>query len=402
MLPVVRLSVRGIRICLKWPQGYIAVLRDEFGLQIGADTQVWVSRLFVTFSFLFYEGLAMSQFRRRGFTLVELLVVIAIIGVMVGLLLPAVQAAREAARRMSCGNNMKQLGLALHNYHDTFRKLPTTQRHQGWGFSFYLGMLPYIEQNALFEQITTVGDGPAWLGGGSPQAIANRNVIRGTTITTFHCPSNPMDMNRDPGGGAITTFPSYVGIAGAVDEDKLSGATPPQAGTAGDTDQFQEQRNRPGASCCGGNNNNGILSSGGTFPVNDFLGMEKMLDGTSNTMVIGETATWMFDNGIQVDPRGVHGWQMGTDGGGRITNWNGPNSRQFNVTSVRYPINTRVWNLPGVGNNNGPNTPLRSAHAGGIQATFGDGSVKFLTESMQLPILKLLCTRDDGRVVGEY
>jgi len=290
----------------------------------------------------------MSQFRRRGFTLVELLVVIAIIGVMVGLLLPAVQAAREAARRMSCGNNMKQLGLALHNYHDTYRKLPTTQRHQGWGFSFYLGVLPYIEQNALFEQVTTVGEHPAWLGHNSPAALANRNVIQGTTISTFHCPSNPMDINRNAGGGAVTTFPSYVGIAGAVDEDKVGAATPPQIGTDGDTDLFQEQRNRPGANCCSANAQNGRLSSGGAFPVNDFLGFEKFQDGLSNTMVIGEVSGWMLDNGIKVDPRGVHGWQMGTDGGGRITNWDGPANRQFNVTSVRYPINTKVWNLPGV------------------------------------------------------
>ncbi len=103
---------------------------------------------------------------RRGFTLVELLVVIAIIGVLVGLLLPAVQAAREAARRMSCGNNFKQIGLAIHNYHSAFKQLP---RHQGgtWtdgntptdmnnlmSLSMFVGLMPFLEQQAIWEQIS--------------------------------------------------------------------------------------------------------------------------------------------------------------------------------------------------------------------------------------------------------
>lgn len=344
----------------------------------------------------------MSRFRRMGFTLVELLVVIAIIGVMVGLLLPAVQAAREAARRMSCGNNMRQISLALHNYHDVYQKLPTTHRLNGWGVSFYYGILPHIEQNALYDQITCMGAHPAWLGHNGPEAIANRTVVNGTSIPTLHCPSNPMDMNKDVGGGAVTTLPSYIGIAGAADEDKVSNATPPQAGAAGDTDQFQEQRNRPGADCCATNSQNGQLSAGGVFPINNWLTFASISDGTSNTMVLGEVGTWMYDNGIKVDPRGVHGWLMGTDGGGRISNWDGPASRQFNVTSVRYPIGSSDWNQPGVFNNYGPNVPMLSAHPGGIQSAFADGSVRFLSETLALPILKHLCTRDDGKTMSGY
>ncbi len=343
----------------------------------------------------------MSGLKRRGFTLVELLVVIAIIGVLVGLLLPAVQAAREAARRMSCGNNIKQLGLALHNYHDTYQKFPAgTERINGWGFSYNYRILPYIEQENLFDQIHSYGSHPGWLGGGGVDSVHNRGVINGTTIEAFICPSSPLEPNRDIGGGSVTTLPSYIGIAGAIDEDKIDANVPPAVGASGDTDGFQEQRQRPGANCCGGGNpQNGMMSAGGTFPVNEYLKFANLTDGTSNVMVLGECGDWMKNGGINVDPRGVHGWPMGTDGGGRITNWNGPNSRQFNVTSVRYPINTSNYNLPGIGTNFGPNSVLLSAHPGGIQALYGDGSVHFIAETIQMPLLKRLCTRDDGQVV---
>jgi prepilin-type N-terminal cleavage/methylation domain-containing protein len=93
--------------------------------------------------------------RRLGFTLVELLVVIAIIGILVALLLPAIQAAREAARRSQCGNNLKQIGIALQNYHDTYKRFPIGARNgigNNWGASFYVGLLPFMEQQSLFER----------------------------------------------------------------------------------------------------------------------------------------------------------------------------------------------------------------------------------------------------------
>lgn len=336
--------------------------------------------------------------RTSGFTLVELLVVIAIIGVMVGLLLPAVQAAREAARRMSCGNNLKQLGLALHNYHDSFNGFPAIHRIDGWGFSIYYGMLPYLEQQPLFDNIDPGRLGPhsGQIVGGGPSQVHNRTVINGTTLSMLVCPSNPMEAQGNIGGGTVSTHPSYVGIAGAVDEDKIGPGTSPAIGAPGDTDLFQEQRNRPEHAPL-----IGILSSGGAFPVNHRLNFSALTDGTSNVIVFSEAANWMRDNGINRHARGnvwQRGWLLGTYARGRIANWNdspGANAPQINMTSVRYRVNERNFNLPGV-SPYGTNKPLISAHPGGVQVALGDGSVRFVTEQIQLHILKYLCTRDVG------
>lgn len=135
---------------------------------------------------------------RNGFTLVELLVVIAIIGILVGLLLPAVQAAREAARRMQCSNNMKQLGLALHNYHDTYQSFPASAgvtlatsaggSYDGWNsWSGLASILPFIEQNALYDQIDFRYNFAANIAG----VAEHSTVVRRTNVDAFMCPSDP-------------------------------------------------------------------------------------------------------------------------------------------------------------------------------------------------------------------
>src|SRR4051812_45822194 len=117
---------------------------------------------------------------RPAFTLVELLVVIAIIGVLVALLLPAVQAAREAARRMQCSNNLRQLGLALHNYHDVNQSFPMNYRPVlGGTYSWMQAILPLIEQQSLYSQITV----------GGTVALSNNTMVANTVIKTFRCPS---------------------------------------------------------------------------------------------------------------------------------------------------------------------------------------------------------------------
>jgi len=165
--------------------------------------------------------------RTRGFTLVELLVVIAIIGVLVALLLPAVQAAREAARRTSCTNNQKQLGIALHNHHDTFGRFPpgsandrtpfgTHATGAGWGSGWKVYLLPYIEQSSIYNQMVFDGTNSGYT------HAANMALVNRVTIPAYRCPSSvlPEFYTSSNNAGSIQMFTSYVGIAGA------SGAAP--------------------------------------------------------------------------------------------------------------------------------------------------------------------------------
>ncbi len=342
--------------------------------------------------------------RRRGFTLIELLVVIAIIAILIALLLPAVQQAREAARRTQCRNNLKQLGLAFHNYHDTANTFPIGNQWQnGFGPSFYAGLLPMIDQAPLFNRLTFNGGSTGWTGAGVGSAgNLNGQVINGSAIPAFVCPSTPLDaFIQDGNGGARQSGACYVGISGGVDEDRTSSAAPTT-----DTDGFLELRQIiTTGNCCGPNATNGYHSGGGILVANESIGLNKVTDGTSNVLILGETSDWAIDpSGAKVDIRGSfpHGWLMGTSGFGATTGWNGPVDRRFNLTSVRYQPGTRNYNLPGVLDNHGPNNPLISAHTGGTHALFADGHVQFLSNNMNLRTLKWIATRDDGNSPGEF
>src|SRR5262245_49230386 len=173
-----------------------------------------------------------TRFRKLGFTLVELLVVIAIIGILVALLLPAVQAAREAARRMQCGNNLKQIGLALHNYHDTFKSLPIgllgagagqpTPSSADDGFGWGCALLPFLEQQALYDRVRPNGTPSVFVRfhTGSPSPLPSppgpNNVPwpgAEVSLTAFKCPSSILPKNipanwNFPGGGSLPVEPN--------------------------------------------------------------------------------------------------------------------------------------------------------------------------------------------------
>jgi len=334
--------------------------------------------------------------KRIGFTLVELLVVIAIIGILVALL-PAIQAAREAARRSQCGNNVKQLGIALQNYHDTNNAFPIGARlgaGGGWGISFYVGLLPYTEQRDLFDNWpfgSTDGyaAGNSGLRGGPPQFVANgpyTNVL-GARLPTIRCPSSPLPEFNTANNEVYMA--SYAGIMGAVDNQGV----------------FVESRQRPCCTCCGGLNPNGMQSGGGMLLLNQSAKLRDCTDGTSNCMILGESSGWLFEGTSQRhgDPSWPHGWPMGTGQGYQITG-GGANAdaRPFNLTSIRYPIGTRNYLLNGVFDNHGSNNPLQSEHPGGTMVGLVDSSTRFMSNDTDLLLLKFLATRDDGNPLGEF
>jgi prepilin-type N-terminal cleavage/methylation domain-containing protein len=343
--------------------------------------------------------------RRRGFTLVELLVVIAIIGILIALLLPAVQAAREAARRAQCSNNLKQLGLAFHNYHDTYKCMPmgvrTGRANTGWGTSFYVRLLPYIEQTAIADNWPWTEKGAYGRDEGYMAGNAN---LRGTPldlrdlpISAIDCPSSPLPDFGNPNNNV--QMASYAGISGAVE---ALGTYVPTA-------------ERPCCTCCASSfqpNTSGFVSGGGMLVGGSSVvyRFADCSDGTSNTMILGETSDWAFSPSAggalrHIDPSWPHGFPMGAGNNttvtGRATTAS-PIERWFNLTSIRYPVGTRNYDLPGVGDNHGPNNPLLSAHPGGAQILLTDGSARLLSETTDLVTVKLLADRDDDQPLPPF
>ena len=361
--------------------------------------------------------------KRRGFTLVELLVVIAIIGVLVALLLPAVQAAREAARRMQCGNNLKQIGLALQNYHDTFNSLPYGARSQAagtgnstslYGPSFYVGLLPFTEQknlSDLMEQrgITTPDYNSATAG------LAVGEVANNQKIPWMLCPSSPLpQMEKVSGTTWMSVAPSYVGIAGAavVSTSAPLGNT---TGASGET-PFTESRVSAGYQ-------SGAVSGGGMLPPNQALNMAAATDGTSNTLVVSEISDFFYDSTnkrqrIDATFTAAGGkWWLGTNYNGIPGNSGASFSSNplFCLTTVGHFDNKGAASYLGFNGKNagfsfntaglgarGANNPLVAAHPNVVVSVYLDGHVANLTTSTPTAVVKRLATRDDGQQIGEF
>ena len=398
--------------------------------------------------------------RKRGFTLVELLVVIAIIGVLVALLLPAVQAAREAARRMQCGNHLKQIGLGLQNYHDVFNSLPYGARGRyivgdrigtttiannntvAYGPSWYVGILPFCEQKNLADIIERVGLGigatNSTTGVYHDMAAANVNPTRvaqaahNQKIPWMLCPSSPLPQTETPGNSLILTVPSYVGIAGALQGDGTSGNVSRQVNSSDPL--FTETR-------VGGTVGSfGQISGGGLLTLNESFNMAAAIDGTSNVIIVSETSDYFFSAGTSTTPvrRRIDGSFLATSGtagfggrwfaGARTANKlpTAPNpapgaaaNKIYNITTIRgYPfpntappcvgfngkgVNVNLANNGSFSNGigcNALNNPLLSAHPNVVLAVFMDGHTQAITKTTHVVVIKRLATRDDGQNMG--
>ena len=320
-----------------------------------------------------------TSFRRSaGFTLVELLVVIAIIGILVALLLPAVQAAREAARRMSCQNNMKQVSLALHNFHDVYRHFPagaeedvlpkpnstgTTTYIRGTSWIVYI--LPQIEQQALYDRYDFTQ---------AYNSVTNAAV--GTNaVPAIYCPSGPKPQQYlDPNTNLTTNVSThYYGVMGPS-----SRANPSPNSYGGVTYNYVVGNPTTNGSYA----TDGVLGqyrdTPGSVTTLHFSNFAEILDGTSNTLMIAERSMFL-PPGQANDYRS---WIRGNNGGSGTTK------------NVTYPINSTFYN----GSNNFNDISFGSNHPGGCQFGLGDGSVRFIAETIDLSLYKCLASMKQREV----
>jgi prepilin-type N-terminal cleavage/methylation domain-containing protein/prepilin-type processing-associated H-X9-DG protein len=311
----------------------------------------------------------------RGFTLVELLVVIAIIGILVSLLLPAVQAAREAARRMQCGNHLKQLTLGLHNYHDTMRAFPAGRTARG--ISTHAFLLPFIEQNNVYQQVDFTA---TW-------NHAQNAVARATFIDTFQCPSDPQ--SSVPLGWAANNYRVNQGSG------ILWGLPPASSGDP----------------------NFGFAAPNGVFFLNSWTRFSDILDGTSHTAAFSEHGKADFNNGAahrndtfwpQTNPmtpdeavrdcQAIDPMNLAFQ---RVSDVGAPWLQGYHSTTIYFhvgPPNGRSCMYP-------PGriaTSARSEHPGGVNMSLCDGSVRFVAETVNLQVWRALGTRAGGEVLGDY
>jgi len=333
---------------------------------------------------------------RRGFTLIELLVVIAIIAILIGLLLPAVQKVREAAARMKCSNNLKQMGIALHSYHDTYGGLPPAMIQFGgynddpyagtkYGPNWAVLLLPYIEQEALYKTVST--GLTQWLNENMAAYDATWAAVRTVTLKTFQCPSD------DPNASACQR--NFGGLG-------TNWARGNYAANCGPHYNYGSRVNN-------GNSSGGPWGWSGRGPFSiitqngkrNGLMISNIPDGSSNTVALAEVRIGVDQN----DPRGLWAWGLAgsstivSHADGDCTVPNGSNGCADDIRDAP--------DLPaqGLGNWTGCNSNqanARSKHTGGVMVAFADGSIRFISNTVSQQTWWLLNASHDGQTIPNY
>jgi prepilin-type N-terminal cleavage/methylation domain-containing protein/prepilin-type processing-associated H-X9-DG protein len=306
--------------------------------------------------------------RRRGFTLIELLVVIAVIAVLIALLVPAVQKVREAAARAECSNNLRQVALAMHNYHDAFKTLPPGVSNAApyWGQgNWQVSILPYIEQDVLRQMYLDYGV----TNGRNYYNVANIAGTTGKQIPTLLCPSDgPPNTQGWPGNGSSVTYHNYVVNFGNTGIDETAHW---QIATLG-----------------------GLKFQGAPFTRGIGQKLENISDGTSTTLMASEVV-----QGHGHDLRGCTWWGSGS---GFVT-YLRPNDSAPDLS----------WSDASWCNPAPPNPPCafrtvayvfgaRSRHPGGVNVAMCDGSLRFVLGDIDITTWRALSTTMGDEVIGDY
>ncbi len=309
--------------------------------------------------------------KRKGFTLIELLVVIAIIAILIGLLLPAVQKVREAAARMKCQNNLKQLGLGVHSYHDTYsRFIPAG--NMATALSWHVGILPYIEQTALFNKVSQ--------NAGSYLVVGKYDIPVNNKVATFLCPSQteaekmilaptpphnvnfPEVINNQP---PYTTH--YYGVCGPAGVNPTTGVT--YIYEVNDATQ-------------------GRMGKQGMFQRTDAVNLSNIIDGTSNTLMVGEMS---WSPGA-ISPSNIAGT--------RFRGWaRGCENPAIGGATVCAGIKTISNAINAYSNTLFNEMPFGSQHTGGTNFAMGDASVRFLNASININTYRAAASYNSGEVL---
>ena len=369
-----------------------------------------------------------TQAERSGFTLVELLVVIAIIGILVGLLLPAVQAAREAARRMSCSNNFKQIGLAIHNYHSAFKQIPTngtgtaqkttmtdaSNQSNRLFLSWLVPITPFVEQQALWEDISNASRDTA-PGVGLPGSVSNgwhpmgpcpwqtRYVPWVTQVPTFRCPSDP-GMAISGGQLARTNYAACLGDA--VDQSNNGGTNDygfwgnftnrnenwsVERARAAQRGFFWNRKEMKFRDCLDGLANTiaagEVVTSGGKREINaDFVRQVPMRAPGAKNNTILEPAKCKTGN--HIDPTRPQFYSQTANVSGSMSQakhsrWADSRSYYSAFNTILPPNNPNCVEANNDGNTSGVISTAGSRHQGGAHVLMGDGAVVFITDSIE-------------------